>query len=207
MPVPDFLKLAFNATTDVPPGMIATVVTSLEMRAPPPRKADPDLSARFALVRLTGSHVERYLALYRTLGHRWMWFSRLLLPRASLAAILENPRVAAYCLVQEGQDIGLLELDFRHAGECELAFFGLVEAAIGRGAGRWMMNRALELAWAEPVARLWVHTCTFDHPGAPDFYRSSGFRVFRTGIEIADDPRLSGHLPRDAAPHVPVLES
>lgn len=203
----DYLKLAFNATTPVPPGMIAAVVTSLEMHSAPPQKANPVSSGQFTLARLSGKDADRYLAIYRTLGHRWMWFSRLILPRDSVAAILDDPYVKAFCLVKEGRDIGLLELDFRVAGECELAFFGLVEVAIGQGAGRWMMNRALELAWAEPIARLWVHTCTFDHPGAPDFYRSSGFRVFRTGIEIADDPRLSGHLPRDAAPHVPILES
>jgi GNAT superfamily N-acetyltransferase len=205
--VTDFLKLAFNATTNVPLGMMAAVVTSLEMHAPPLRRADPGNSDQFTLTRLGGKDVERYLAMYRTLGHRWMWFSRLIQPRESVAAILDDLNVMAFCLVCDGSDIGLLELDFRQSGECELAFFGLVESAIGQGAGRWMMNRALELAWVQPIARLWVHTCSFDHPGAPDFYRSSGFRVFRTGIEIADDPRLSGHLPRVAAPHVPILES
>jgi GNAT superfamily N-acetyltransferase len=205
--VTDLLELPFNATTAVPPGMIAAVVTSLEMHAQPSHTSDPDLAGQAVLTRLGGKDVERYLAMYRTLGHRWMWFSRLILPPASVAAILDDPGVTAFCLSRGGEDIGLLELDFRIAGECELAFFGLVEAAIGQGAGRWMMNRALELAWAQPIARLWVHTCTFDHPGAPDFYRNSGFRVFRTGIEIADDPRLSGHLPRDAAAHVPMLES
>lgn len=200
-----FLKLALNATTDVPPGMMAAVVTSLEMHAPPQRKTDPVNSGAFALVRVRGQDVRRYLAMYRRLGHRWMWFSRLIQPQDAIAAILDDPDVCAFCLVRAGEDIGLLELDFRKAGECELAFFGLVDAAIGQGAGRWMMNRALEMAWERQIGRLWVHTCTFDHPGAPEFYQSSGFTVFRTGIEIADDPRLSGHLPRNAAPHVPVL--
>lgn len=61
---------------------------------------------------------------------------------------------------------------------------------IDSGAGRWLMNRALELAWSHPVDRVWVHTCTFDHPSAPAFYQRSGFRAFRRQIEIADDPRI-----------------
>jgi hypothetical protein len=68
------------------------------------------------------------------------------------------------------------------------------------------MNRALERAWSHPVERAWVHTCTLDHPAALAFYQRSGFRAFRRQIEIADDPRLHGTAPRDAARHVPMIE-
>lgn len=202
----DCLKLPFNATTDLPAGMIASIVFSLEMHAPPPRRPDPAGTSHFSLARLRGKDVERYLAIYRQLGHRWMWFSRLILPRTEIEAILDDTAVSAWCLVKDGRDIGLLELDFRAGGACELAFFGLADEVIGQGAGRWLMNRALEKAWAEPISRLWLHTCNFDHPSAPAFYQGSGFTIFAVGIEIADDPRLSGHLPREAAPHVPMLE-
>lgn len=205
----DCLKLPFNATTAIPRGMIAAIVTSLDMRARPPLRPDPPGTGGFALVRLKGADLARYLAIYRLLGHRWMWFSRLIMAPDAVAAILDSD-VAAWCLVKDGRDLGLLELDFRQRGECELAFFGLVDDAIGQGAGRWMMNRALEMAWgrnaaAGPISRLWVHTCNFDHPGAPAFYQGSGFRIFDVGIELAEDPRLAGHLPREAAPHVPIL--
>jgi hypothetical protein len=68
------------------------------------------------------------------------------------------------------------------------------------------MNRALELAWSRPIARLWLHTCTHDHPGAVAFYLRSGFRAFHRQIEIEDDPRIEGTALRDAARHVPVIE-
>ena len=76
---------------------------------------------------------------------------------------------------------------------------------IGGGAARWMMNRAIEMAWARPIKRFWVHTCTLDAPGAPAFYMRSGFVPFRRQVEIADDPRLAGLAPLDSAPHVPVI--
>ena len=99
------------------------------------------------------------------------------MPDAELAAIIHSPLVEVYALVQDGRDEGLLELDFREAGQCELAFFGVTAKLIGSGAGRWLMNRALELAWSRPVARVWVHTCTFDHPSALAFYQRAGFRA------------------------------
>ena len=125
---------------------------------------------------------------------------------AELAAIVQSPSVEVYALAHEGRDEGLLELDFREPGHCEIVSFGVTEELVGTGAGRWLMNRALELSWSRPIARVWVHTCTFDHPTALAFYRRSGFRPFRRQVEIADDPRLDGTAPRDVARHVPIIE-
>jgi hypothetical protein len=69
------------------------------------------------------------------------------------------------------------------------------------------MNHAQSIAWAAPIERFWLHTCTLDHPGAIAFYRRSGFAPYKLGVEIADDPRLTGALPRDAFPDVPVREA
>jgi hypothetical protein len=37
------------------------------------------------------------------------------------------------------------------------------------------------------------------------FYIRSGFTPYRRQIEVADDPRLTGMLGRDAGPHVPII--
>ncbi len=96
------------------------------------------------------------------------------MPDAKLAAIIHSPLVEVYALAHDGRDEGLLELDFREAGHCEIVFFGVTAKLIGSGAGRWLMNRALELAWSRPIARLWLHTCTHDHPSAVAFYQRCG---------------------------------
>lgn len=199
------LTISLDGTTDLPPGKIAAIVTSLEMTAAPQAKSDPPGTEGFSLERLSGSETERYLAIYRVLGERWMWFSRLVKPRAELEAILTDPAVELHLLRHGGRDVGLLELDFRIAGEAELAFFGIDEPVLGKGAGRWLMNRALEFAWAKPIRRFWVHTCTIDHQGAVEFYQRSGFTVFKRGVEVDDDPRLAGHMRRDSVPHHPVV--
>ena len=199
------LTITLTGTTDLPPGKIATIVTSLEMFERPEERPDPPGTAGFSLDPIDRSDVERYLRIYRQLGERWMWFSRLTKPRAELEAIFSDPAVAIYAARLDGQDVGLLELDFRVPGEGELAFFGLDEPVVGRGAGRWLMNRAQELAWARPISRFWVHTCTIDHQGALAFYQRSGFKVFKRGIEVNDDPRLAGQMRRDCVPHHPVV--
>ncbi|WP_342635588.1 GNAT family N-acetyltransferase [Antarcticimicrobium sediminis] len=191
---------------DVPPGMVASVVTHLEMRtaaAPRPVPAPEGVSLR----RIHAPAPDWYRDLFtRVGGQDWLWFSRLGLDDAALSKILCDPKVELYALEKQGHAEGLLELDFRDKGACELAFFGVTPVLIGSGAGRFMMNAAIEKAWAHPIARFHLHTCTLDHPGALAFYRRSGFTPLRQQIEIAPDPRLSGNLPRAAGPHIPIFE-
>lgn len=198
--------ISLSGTTDLPAGKIASIVTSLEMFSAPERRPDPPGVEGFSLEAIGREDVARYLAVYRLLGERWMWFSRLVKPVEELQAILSDPAVDFFAVRFDGRDVGLLELDFRIAGEGELAFFGLDESVVGKGAGRWLMNRALEHAWAKPIGRFWVHTCTLDHQGAVEFYQRSGFSAFKRGVEVDDDPRLHGAMLRGAVPHHPVIE-
>jgi GNAT superfamily N-acetyltransferase len=191
--------------SDVPAGKIAAVVTHLEMLERPTLPRDPE--GAWTLRKAESPALDWFRELYLRIGEEWLWFSRVRMSDAELVGIVRSPLVDVYALVQDGCDEGLLELDFRTAGQCELAFFGVTAKLIGSGAGRWLMNRALELAWSQPISRVWVHTCTFDHPAALPFYQRSGFRVFRRQIEVADDPRLDGTAPRNVAKHVPIVET
>jgi len=190
--------------SDVPRGKMAAVVTHLEMTERPALARDP--SGAWTLRRAESPDLDWFRDLYRRVGEEWLWFSRLQMTDVELAAIIQSPLMEVYALVHDGRDEALLELDFRERGQCELVSFGVTAKLIGSGAGRWLMNRALELAWSRPVTRVWLHTCTFDHPAALAFYQRSGFRAFRRQVEIADDPRLDGTAPRDAAKHVPIIE-
>jgi GNAT superfamily N-acetyltransferase len=191
--------------TDVPRGKIAAVVTYLEMLARPAPGAEPT-EIPWRLRRVSDPDADWFRSLYRRVGADWLWFSRLTLSDDVLCGIIRDAAVELYALEYQASDEGLLELDFRQAGECELSFFGVTAPLLGTGAGRWLMKRALELAWSQPIQRLWVHTCTLDHPRALAFYLRAGFRPFRRQIEIADDPRITGILPRNAAPTVPIVE-
>jgi GNAT superfamily N-acetyltransferase len=201
-PAPPVLNL--DGYTDLPPGKVAAVVTYLEMIARPrlKRLARPE---GWSLVRVNAD-VDRYRRVFVRVGEPWLWFSRAILTRQHLATLLADARIEAFALHDGQADLGLLELDFRSTDEAEIVYFGLVPEAIGRGAGRLLMNEAIRRAFARPVRRLFVHTCTLDSPAALPFYIRSGFRPYRQAIEVADDPRLSGHLRPEAGPHVPVLD-
>ncbi len=189
---------------DIPAGKLAAVVTYLEMTARPasrPERGD----APWALRHVTAPALAWYRALYRRVGADWLWSSRLALTDAALSVIITSPEVEVHALTASGRDDGILELDFRVPGECEVGFFGLGASIVGAGAGRWLMNRAIAIAWARPITRLWLHTCSLDSPAALAFYIRSGFAPYERKVEVFDDPRLTGVLPRDAAPQIPLI--
>jgi GNAT superfamily N-acetyltransferase len=189
----------------VPASKLATLVTCLEMLAPQAKRPAASVPS-LALELWRSPEVADYRALFRAVGENWMWVSRLAMEDEELKAILSDPLVEIYVLKDGDRRIGLLELDFRQEGECELAFFGLVSDAIGKGVGRFMMGHAIDTAWAKPIRRFWVHTCHLDHPSAAHFYQRSGFRPYAFMVEVFDDPRLTGLAPRTASAHVPLIE-
>ena len=189
---------------DVPSGKVAAVVTYLQMFQRPPARPGPSQES-WTLKEAEFSDLDEYRALFRQVGQDWLWFSRLKLDDDALSEILRHPQYQIYVLTVRDENRGLLELDFRVEGDAEIVYFGLTSGMLGKGAGRWLMNRALEIAWSRPIRRLWLHTCTFDHPGAVAFYVRSGFEPYRRQVEVADDPRIIGVLPREVAPHVPLI--
>lgn len=185
----------------LPPGHVGAVVTYLQMDerpAPAPIPASPLRLERWAAV-----DPDRYRALFRLVGARWLWFSRLAMGDSELLAMVGKVHAA---IGPDGADAGLLELDFRTPDLCTIRFLGLAPALAGRGHGRWLFAEALALAWAPGVERVQVHTCSLDHPAALPSYLRAGFRAYRRTFESFPDPRLAGLLPRDAAPQLPLIE-
>lgn len=188
----------------MPRGKLAAVQTFLEMHAKPPlrlARSDP----AWELERLGSPDLVRYRAVFHRVGDEYLWALRLLMTDDELVEYLDEPGIEVYLLVTADGDEGLLELDFRVENECEVALFGVAGPLQGTGAGRWLMNRALEIAWSRPIARFWLHTCSLDHPSALAFYRRTGFTPYARKVEVFDDPRYLGLTRADAAPGVPIL--
>ncbi|MDE2446522.1 MAG: GNAT family N-acetyltransferase [Alphaproteobacteria bacterium] len=195
-----------NGYYELPKGKLANVVTCLEMLSKPSVQ-EAALPDGFSLRRFSGADSATFRTLFKAIGEDIMWFSRAIMADEKLKVILDTPEIESYGLYHGDQAIGLLELNFTDLPNCELAFFGLTKAAIGTGLGRSLMNIAIAKAWQKPINRFWVHTCHFDHPKALPFYQRAGFKPYAVMVEIHDDPRLTGHLPYHASPHVPLIES
>jgi len=192
--------------TTVQANEVATIVTTLEMRQRPPLRPAP--TSRLKLIRWERPAPAKYRALFRRVGAPWLWFSRLVMDDTQLTRIIHDPDVTVFAAIDPSRiEVGMLELDFREPGQTEIGYFGLVPELAGQGHGRWLMAEALMHAWRRDTTRVWVHTCTLDHPSALNFYRAQGFTAIARTIETFPDPRVSGLLPPDAAPQIPLLVS
>jgi GNAT superfamily N-acetyltransferase len=190
---------------------IETVVTYMEMRQPPGLRPSREPAPEALVLRTVRPELTFYRWLFGAVGEPWLWWSRASLSDAKLREIIHDPHVDVYVLYTDGQPAGFFELDRRTPGDVELVFCGLLPRFIGRRMGAFLVNKAIAYAWASPsTTRLWLHTCSQDHPKALDFYRKHGFKPYRQVTELVDDPRLSGAVSRSAgwlSPNLPPLQA
>jgi len=193
--------------TTAAPAKLPDTVTYLEMTAKPVRPPTPVPAAKLALMRAERCTVSFYRYLYDVVGEPWLWYERRLWSDARVAELLARPDIEVYVLYAWGTPAGYFELVRAAGGDTELAYFGLVPVFIGRGFGAWFLNSAIDTAWLGATRRVWVHTCTFDHPRALGLYQRCGFKVYERRAVSFDDPRATGVLPRDLKhPLLPPLD-
>jgi GNAT superfamily N-acetyltransferase len=118
--------------------------------------------------------------LYTEVGRSYRWVDRLPWSEDDARAYLNDPRVSLWLLTVDGARAGYFELHREPDGAVEIVYFGLLPAFTGRGLGGHLLTEAVEQAWRSGATRVWLHTCSFDHPAAVPNYISRGFRVFRT---------------------------
>lgn len=119
--------------------------------------------------------------LYATVGGHYGWTDRLGWSKARWDAYLGREQVELYTLQLNGAPAGYAELERQPEGNAQLAYFGLMPEAVGRGFGGWLLTCAVQRAWEAPgTRRVWVHTCTLDAPAALGNYQARGFSLFRT---------------------------
>lgn len=193
---------AFRRRYDVKAPRYQSLVVDLEHRGVP--TPVPALPGDLWIRRWHRPASADYLALFHAVGDPWLWFGRLTLDANALAALLADDAYQIHRLYQDRRVIGLLELDRRADGDVEIGYFGLVPAATGAGLGAAFLAHGLALAWQGTVSRVWLHTCSEDHPAALRTYLRAGFEPVAVRVEWVEDPRCSGLLPRHAGPHVPL---
>ena len=160
---------------------IEYVVTFLEMterpRTPPPSRP---ANLNTALLQAERPPVDYFLYLYATVGSQYEWTDWLAKPEGELQEFIHTNGVFLYTLMLDGWPGGFFLLDGSESGVCDLAYFGLVPQAIGRGLSRWLLGTAIETGWDLPGTELMtVNTNTLDHPRALPMYQRAGFRPVR----------------------------
>ena len=165
---------------------IPVTVTYLRMTSPDQRLSAPEVMEPTAVLRAERPTISFYRYLYDTIGADWNWYMRRRLSDEDLAAIIHDDRVEVFVLHVRGVPAGYVELDRRIEGEVEIAYFGLIPEYVGRGFGAFLLDWGLGRAWSYRPRRVWLHTCSLDHPRALGVYRRAGLAVYHR--EVVHEP-------------------
>jgi GNAT superfamily N-acetyltransferase len=173
----------------VAPHILEVAVTYLEMFQRPALSAPPTPTVDYRIERVQHPSIAFYRYLYNVVGEPWLWHERRKMSDAALAAILADPNVWLLVAYAGGEPAGYAELNDRQSWEIELAYFGIVPKFIGCKLGPTLLRAAIESAWDRKPKRLWVHTCSLDHPKALPCYQQAGFVPYDKVIRRIRDPR------------------
>ncbi len=167
----------------------STVITFLEMHSPaellPKRSSDRSFVVAEAVVRQWPFN--RFL--YSYVGGDWAWCDKREWTDAQWQSYVESDALRTFVASYGGAVAGYYELHKAANGGVQIAYFGLTPAFIGRGCGGALLTHAIESAWSWETRRVWVHTCTEDHPAALPNYLARGMRVFevRKGVPQTEE--------------------
>lgn len=154
-------------------------ITYLEMTDPaqlrPRPSADPLFQVREATV--PQWRVNRFF--YEGVGGDYRWHDKQAWSDEQWRAYVEDESLRTFIASWGGSPAGYFELASRD-GEVQIAYFGLLPAFVGRGLGAALLTRAIEEAWAMVPRRVWVHTCTLDHPASLPNYLARGMVPYQT---------------------------
>jgi GNAT superfamily N-acetyltransferase len=169
---------------------MSTEVTThyLEMTAPGELRPKRVERADLTLARVDPPMPELNRFFYTAIGGDWYWVDRLPWSYEQWMEFLGRPGVETWALSVAGVPAGYAELDPQPGGDVEVAYFGILSRFVGQGLGGHLLTAAVERAWMAGARRVWVHTCSLDHPVALSHYQARGFRVYRTEVTLVDLP-------------------
>jgi GNAT superfamily N-acetyltransferase len=170
---------------------VRVVTYHLEMTDPAalrPARQQPDhLELRRAAIPCP--ELNRFL--YTAVGGDWFWIDRLGWTWEQWRQWVDRPELETWVAYLEGTPAGYFELEAQAGGSVEIAYFGLLPGFIGRGIGGWLLTAAIARGWQRGARRVWVHTCSLDHPRALANYQSRGLRIFKEEVREVELPDQS----------------
>ena len=129
--------------------------------------------------------------MFRAVGGRWRWFSRLSWNYQQWLDYLTQQQVRTWLLWVKGTPAGYIELLKHQDDSVEIKFFGLLPQFIGQRLGLPLARAAIMLAANWQGRRIWLHPCSEDHPSALKNYQQAGFVLTHTEVANEAVPQLN----------------
>jgi GNAT superfamily N-acetyltransferase len=163
--------------------MTPVTISYLEMLRAEDMRGKPGADPHFRILECTVPQWQFNQFLYRMVGEAWHWHEKQSWGEHQWRHHAESPNLRTFAAYYEGSPAGYYELSTTGPRkEVEILYFGLLPAFLSRGFGGVLLTHALGEAWNMNPARVWVHTCSLDHPAALQNYLARGFTLYKTEV-------------------------
>lgn len=153
---------------------------------------EPDSIPRNYTLQLASANLpELNRMLYVAVGAPWMWYERYVWTYKQWQTFLNRKAVQTWVAYDGATPIGYFELEAQRNGSTEICYFGLIPEFIGKGFGKTLLHDAITKAWDLGGERVWLHTCSMDHPNALGNYQARGFKIFKEesiSVDVPSEP-------------------
>lgn len=160
--------------------MSDSVVTHyLEMTDAAQLRPSPAPAEAMQVRRLEEPDPEQNRFFYQSIGAEWQWHDRLSWDLDRWREYVSRPELTTWIASVSGNAAGYFELEDQAESGVQIVYFGLLPGFVGRGLGGYLLTTTIRQAWATGACRVWVHTCSLDHPAALANYKARGFHVYK----------------------------
>ena len=161
---------------------------TLEMSSPDQFRRKESEVADFVVSRVAEPYPELSKFLHTFVGHPWRWGGRKGWGESEWASYVSRSGFEMWVAYRSGTPVGYFELLMHDGDDVEVLTFGLASRFIGQGLGGPLLTAAVDRAWDMGAAKVWLGTCSHDHPHAKNNYLARGFEI----VETVEEP---GNLP------------
>jgi GNAT superfamily N-acetyltransferase len=164
----------------------SVTTTFLEMLDPRDHKVKMRVDPDFRIMECLPKQFQYNRFLYHLIGEDWHWTDKNVWTEEEWRKYAEDDNLRTWIGYVGGSPVGYYELRSQKRGNVEIVYFGLAKPFIGKGFGGPLLSHAIQSAWNWGAKRVWVHTCTLDHPHALVNYQARGMRIYKTETATKD---------------------
>ena len=160
--------------------------TYLEISADTPLRQPSRPRPDYELRQAVGITPDYARFLYRGVGYPWNWTRRAGWSYAKWERYLADEGGEIWVAYVSGTVAGYFELVDEGDDGVEVRQFGLFPSFTGHGLGGHLLGDAVERGRSIGTGRVWLHTCTADHPHALANYLARGMQRFKEEEKYED---------------------
>ncbi|MCA9218166.1 MAG: GNAT family N-acetyltransferase [Planctomycetales bacterium] len=140
--------------------------------------ASPDESITVRRVGIPSAEYNWFF--HDVIGSKYNWGGRHGWQLEDWQAFVDRADLETWVAYWSDAPAGYFEIETQTDGSQRVHCFGLLEPFIGRRLGGYLLTRCVQRCWERDATRIWLRTCTYDHPHALANYKARGFVLTNT---------------------------